>query len=136
MCRSRAAQPDIRTKKRDDMVKVLDASGAMILQVKRTHHAKTWWFELQIVEEDWEDLFKVAERHGPQTALHAYAYDPDFWNRLAEDNADALEPQTVPGAASDRHLRRVWPDYHSLQAAYRKHRRPKRLIEGPDVAPA
>jgi hypothetical protein len=106
------------------MSKVIDENGEMVLQVNRVLHGKTWWFELQIPQEHWEDLFHATEEHGPQTVSAAYARAKVFWDRLVDENADALEQGTVPGAAN-RHFEEIWPDYLSLEAAYRKHGRPK-----------
>jgi hypothetical protein len=61
------------------MVKAIDGdTGALVLQVKRTLHGKTWWFGLEIPHEFWEDLFRVREDHGPQTASAAYAHARQF----------------------------------------------------------
>ena len=108
------------------MVKVLpDANtGRMTLQVERTLHGQTWWFGLKIAQEYWEDLCedpsRITKEQGPQTVLDAYAQEREFWDWLAEDNAGALEANAVPGSP-DSHLWYVWPDYSSLEAAYRKY---------------
>jgi hypothetical protein len=89
----------------------------MVLQVQRALSGKTWWLELQIPQEHWEDLFRMTEKHGPQTVSAAHARAEVFWDQLAEENADKLEQRAVPGAAN-RHLREVWPDYRTLKAEY------------------
>jgi hypothetical protein len=92
----------------------------MVLQVKRTLHGRTWWFELKIVQDYWQDLCEATEQ-GPETVAEAYAQKREFWDWLAEQNADRLEGNAVPGSP-DRHIPHVWPDYPSLETAYRKHR--------------
>jgi hypothetical protein len=81
---------------------------------------RTWWFELQIPQEYWEDLPYATEEHGPQTVSSAYTRAGVFWERLAKENADSLEQLAVPGA-SNRHIKKVWPDYRTLELEY--HRR-------------
>ena len=90
----------------------------MVLQVKRKYYGKTWWFELEIPQEHWEDLFHADEEQSPESVAAAYARANLFWDRLAEDHADRLKPCAVPVAA-DRHMRQVWVDNRTLGAAYR-----------------
>ena len=107
------------------MVTVLpDAdTGLMVLQVKRMLHGKTWWFELDIAQEFWEDLpSSITKGQDPKTVPEAYGNAREFWDWLGEENADALEASAVPGSP-DRHIRYVWPDHQSLETAYRRHRR-------------
>ena len=99
----------------------------IVVQVQRRLHDQSWWFQLEIPQEFWEDLFNVngpqpgAEVSVPQpprmTMPGAYERARPFWDSLAERNADALE-QSITGPAPHRHLPHTWPDLPSLQRAY------------------
>lgn len=90
----------------------------LILEVKRKLHGQSWWFRLIIDRNYWEDLFRVNGPVGPQMERgEAYRENQEFWDELAEQNADELEAQVTPGA-SDRHLERMWPDLPSLERKY------------------
>jgi hypothetical protein len=113
--------------RREAMVRLLPDgdTGLMTLQVEGILDDKTWWFGIKIAQEYWEDLCQdsscITEEQDPKTVPEAYAHEREFWGWLAEENADRLEANAVPGS-SDRHLWYVWPNYSSLEAAFRKHR--------------
>jgi hypothetical protein len=77
----------------------------MVLQLHRVLHGTTWWFELQLPQDYWEDLFHATEEHGPQTVSAAYARAKVFWDRMAEENADTLEQRAVPGPQTGTSVR-------------------------------
>ena len=102
-------------------------SDNIVIQVQRRLYDQTWWFQLDIPQVFWEDLFNVnspqpgAEVPVPQppemTMSGAYEHAKPFWDSLAERNADALK-QSITGRAPQRHLLHTWPDLLSLQRAY------------------
>jgi hypothetical protein len=103
------------------MAKVVDTpfdKDQLILEVQRTLYGKAWWFRLIIPRNNWEDLLGVGVPDRPLILRgEAYQENKEFWDRLAEQNADELAAQVTPNA-SNRHLERVWPDLHSLVRKY------------------
>ncbi|MBI4185117.1 MAG: hypothetical protein HY521_14095 [Proteobacteria bacterium] len=105
------------------MVTLIEPAGEsacadLVIQTKRRLHNKSWWFELLVPRSFWEDLFQVNGPDGLQmTTRQAFERAKPFWAHLIERVADRLAAQASPGAPN-RHLRKQWPDFASLEREY------------------
>lgn len=89
----------------------------MLLRATTQIEGKTWWFELPIPSEHWDDLFRLTKSI---EVKDAYAMAPGFWNSLVEEAAETLKQTIEDPHASNRHLRAEKPTYSQVEQRYRK----------------
>lgn len=101
------------------MAELLTSGGDdIVVQVQRQHLSQDWRFDLVIDRDDWERLLKVNAPGQPRTSREqAYQQAKDFWDHLAERNADDLQ-ESISRSPRRQHAWRTWPDLASLQRAY------------------
>ncbi len=88
------------------------------LRVERQIQGKRWVVDTVIPRHQWEDLFSVNAPDGRQmTSKDAYEFARGFWDRLADEKADALIGGVDP-ASPKRQIEYVWPSLRALEHAY------------------
>lgn len=92
-----------------------DINGNMLLQAKTNIDGKTWWFELIIPNEYWDDLF---QSNTLNDVGEVYAQSNDFWNSLVRERADELRLTITDTQVGQRHLRAEGFTFEEVQRKY------------------